>query len=242
MTRTVAIVQARAGSTRLPGKVLRPLAGAPMLAHVVARVQRCNRVDDVVVATSDAAGDDAVAEVAAAAGARVFRGSETDVLGRYAAAARMAHADRVVRITADCPLLDPAVVDDVIAALSPQVDYAANVLVRTFPRGLDAEALHADVLARLDRIAGTRPAREHVTWLIHRRPEWFKTASVTNPDGDDSDLRWTVDTEADFVAVAALYRALDLGRRLAPWREVRAYVRAHPDIAAVNAHVVQKAS
>src|SRR5688500_8132039 len=138
--KVVAVVQARAGSTRLPGKVLMDVAGRPMLARIMHRVAAASRVDEVVLATSDLDRDDPVAELAASEGFGVFRGSEEDVLGRFAGAARAADADVVVRITGDCPLIAPEVIDEVVTRLVDDgADYASNVLRRTFPKGLDAE-------------------------------------------------------------------------------------------------------
>ena len=158
--KTVAIVQARTTSTRFPGKVLADLAGQPLLAWVLRRA-RASAVDDVVVATTVNVEDDQVIAIAEREDARWFRGDEHDVLGRYVHAAREAGADVVVRLTADCPMLDAEVVDRVIGALcdDPEsVDYASNVIVRTFPQGLDAEALFFDVLLRAQRM-GVSPPR-----------------------------------------------------------------------------------
>jgi spore coat polysaccharide biosynthesis protein SpsF len=233
MTR-VAILQARTTSTRLPGKVLMDIEGEPMLAHELRRLRRASALDDVVVATTTNATDDPVVDVAAREGVRWFRGSEHDVLSRYVGAAREARADVVVRVTADCPLLDPDVVDRVVEALAPDVDYASNVLRRTFPQGLDAEALHASVLERVDGLATSPEAREHVTWLIvAERPDLFRSASV-EADVDDSDLRWTVDHAADIELVRALYRDLALATQPLPYRAVVEYVRTRPDLATAN--------
>ena len=137
---TVAVIQARCGSTRFPRKVLAPLQGRPMLAHIIERVSRATLVDRVVVATTDGANDDEVATLAAESGAGVTRGSEQDVLGRYVLAAREHGADVIVRITADCPLTDPAIVDTVIRARGEHdADYASNVEPPTFPEGFDCE-------------------------------------------------------------------------------------------------------
>src|SRR5688500_8743591 len=155
--KVVAVVQARAGSTRLPGKVLMELAGRPMLAQILRRVAAASRVDEVVLATSDLERDDPVAAVAEAEGVAVFRGSEEDVLARFVGAARSADADVVMRITGDCPLIAPEVIDAVVARLVDEgADYASNVLRRTFPKGLDAEALTMDALERIDEL-GTSP-------------------------------------------------------------------------------------
>jgi len=222
----VAIVQARMTSTRLPGKVLMDLAGAPMLVRELERVRRAATIDEVVVATTTNATDDPVAEVVAAHGARVFRGDEHDVLGRYLGAAREVDAGVVVRITADCPLIDPGVVDRVVGALDREADYASNVVVRTFPQGLDCEALHRDTLERVGRLATSAAAREHVTWLIYaERPELFVRRDVTDPE-DNSDLRWTVDRPEDLDRVRALYDRFGLAERPLPYAELIAGVRA----------------
>lgn len=239
MTRTVAIVQARMGSTRLPGKVLAELGGTTMLAQVVRRLREATRVDEVVIATSLGCDDDEVAGEAIRLATGVHRGSADDVLSRYLGAAREFRADVIVRITSDCPLLDPGVVDRVIAALGDDVDYASNTHDRSFPRGLDTEALHRDTLERIARLGTSPAAREHVTAFVMEQPALFRIAQIAAAT-DDSDLRWTVDTPDDLAMVRGLYQALDLAAAVLPYREVVAAVRARPELAAVNAHVRQK--
>jgi len=238
----VIILQARMTSTRLPGKVLMDVAGRPMLAQQLRRLARCRQADEIVVATTTNATDDPVVAIAREAGVRWFRGSEADVLGRYVGAAREAKADVVVRVTADCPLIDPEESDRVIEALVAQrerCDYASNVVRRTYPQGLDTEVMHADTLERLDRLAQSSPAREHVTYFIfNERPELFAIQSVTDIE-NNSDLRWTVDVSQDLEMVRRLYEELNLGERVVGYRELLAYVRAHPAIAAVNAGAMQ---
>jgi spore coat polysaccharide biosynthesis protein SpsF len=239
----VIIVQARMTSTRLPGKVLADLAGRPMLERQVERLRRCARADELVIATTTNAEDGPLVELADRLGARWFRGSEHDVLARYAGAAREAGADLVVRVTSDCPLIDPGEADRVIAALEERrdaVDYAANTLERRLPRGLDTEALWRDVLERVDRMATSEPAREHVTWFVHtERPGLFSLHAVA-PPYDAADLRWTVDTPEDLATVRAVYEGLGLAERDVALDEVIAWVRARPEVAALNAGVAQK--
>jgi spore coat polysaccharide biosynthesis protein SpsF len=228
---TAAILQARMTSTRLPGKVLMDIAGAPMLAHVLRRLLGASLVDEVVVATTTNSTDDPVVAEAQRAGVRWFRGDEHDVLSRYAGAAEESGADRILRVTADCPLLDPGVVDRVIAALEPGVDYASNVIDRTFPAGLDSEAFPSEILARVDRDATSPEARQHVTWFLYsERPDLFALRSVVD-DEDNSDLRWTVDFEDDLALVRRLYDELGLAHDVRPYRDVVAFVRAHPELA-----------
>jgi spore coat polysaccharide biosynthesis protein SpsF len=235
--RRVIVVQARTTSTRLPGKVLMDLAGRPMLAQQLLRLKRCRLADEIVVATTTNATDDRVVALARAAGVRWFRGSERDVLERYVGAVRDARADVVVRVTADCPLIDSDVSDRVIDALSGgsmPSDYASNVTPRTYPQGLDTEALFADTLERVHRMARSESAREHVTTFIYREhPDLFLVQSVTDQE-DNSDLRWTVDEAADLELVRRLYDALGVGERAVGYRELLAYARAHPELSALN--------
>jgi spore coat polysaccharide biosynthesis protein SpsF len=247
--KTVAIVQARMTSTRLPGKVLRDLRGRPMLAQQIRRLRACTQIDEIAIATTTNATDDPIVELARREGVRWFRGSEHDVLDRYARAARDARADAVVRITSDCPLIDPPCVDAVVAALlrhdgpDGACDYASNVIDRTYPRGLDAEAFFRDTLERVHRLARSQPAREHVTlFILRERPDLFLLRSVADAE-DNSDLRWTVDTPEDFAVVDRIYGDLGLAERQptdVPYHHILAHARSHPDLAAINAHVVQK--
>jgi spore coat polysaccharide biosynthesis protein SpsF len=240
MRRVVVIVQARMTSTRLPGKVLMDLAGKPMLERQLERLARCERADEIVLATTSNATDDPLAELAARLGLRCHRGSEHDVLDRYAGAARAAEANVVVRVTADCPLIDAAETDAVIEALAPGIDYAANVLERDLPRGLDVEALWRDTLERVDRMATSARAREHVTYFIHsERPQLFALRAVRRPFAA-ADLRWTVDTPEDLEVVRRLYDELGLAERPLPLADVIAHVRAHPELAVLNADIAQK--
>ncbi len=205
---TVAVIQARCGSTRFPRKVLAPLQGRPMLAHIIERVARATEVDRVVVATTDGNIDDEVATLALAAGAGVTRGSESDVLGRYSLAAREHRADIIVRITADCPLTDPAVVDAVIRARHEHgADYASNVEPPTYPEGYDCEVFTRACLERVDREATLAYEREHVTVWVREHMADFRTAHVAH-DPDLSWMRLTVDVPADLERVARLLDAL----------------------------------
>jgi spore coat polysaccharide biosynthesis protein SpsF len=238
--RRVVVVQARMTSTRLPGKVLMDLAGRPMLERELERLADCRRADEIALAVTTNRDDDPLVALADRLGLRWHRGSEHDVLERYLGAAREADADVLVRVTSDCPLIDAGEVDAVIAALDAQTDYAANVLERDLPRGLDTEVLWRDTLERTARMATSTPAREHVTWFIHsERPDLFLTRAVRRPY-DAADLRWTVDTPEDLELARRLYAELDLARTRRPFPEILAHVRAHPELVAINAHVEQK--
>lgn len=232
----VAIVQARMTSTRLPGKVMKSLAGAPMLAQQLKRLRACRNLDEICIATTSNSTDDVLFDLAQREKLPCFRGSERDVLGRYLDAAKQTHAEIVVRITADCPLVDPPTVDLVVEALveRPHRDYAANVLRRTFPQGLDCEALWFDVLARTVRLAESDYAREHVTAAIYgEKADLFARFSVEDSN-DNSDLRWTVDTPADWQLIETIYRELDLGNRIAPYVEMLHFARQNPELMRSN--------
>lgn len=237
--RTVAIVQARIGSTRLPGKVLLPLLGEPMLTRVMRRADRARTVDEVVLATTRRPEDDALVALAQAEGWPVERGSDTDVLARYIGAARSRRADVIVRITADCPLIDPDVIDRTVEAFrESDADYASNTLEpRTYPRGLDVEVIGRAALERADREDLDPAWREHVTPFIYRHPDRFRLVRVA-ADRDSSEHRWSVDTPEDFELVQALYDAL--GRDDFGWLEALAVVEANPAWGTGNRSVLQK--
>ena len=170
MTR-IAMIQARMSSTRLPGKVLEPIEGRTMLSRVVRRAQLARLIDGVVVATTQAEADGAIVEECARLEVECFRGPEDDVLDRYLRAARAASADAIIRVTSDCPLLDPEVIDTVIRSfIGANVDYASNTIQRTFPRGLDTEVFSRGALERAAREADEPHQREHVTPYFWENP------------------------------------------------------------------------
>ena len=220
-------------STRLPGKVLKELCGKPMLYHQLQRLKQCTMVDEIVVATTTNQTDDPVVALAKQEGVGFFRGSEHDVLSRFVDAATQFRADVVVRVTADCPLLDPQVTDNVINELVTNLshcDYASNVHPRTYPRGLDVEVCFIDTLHRVNRLAQSQPAREHVTLFIStERPDLFLCRSISD-DQNNADLRLTVDTQADFMLMQKLFEALALDTNMLTYKEIVAYLRINPDI------------
>ncbi len=200
----IAIVQARMSSTRLPGKVLADVYGRPMLWRVVSRLGRARLVDKVLVATSENPSDDAIARFCEQEGICCFRGSETDVLDRYYQAARAHHADVVVRITSDCPLIDSVVVDKVVERfLNGRFDYVSNALRYTYPDGLDTEVFSFEVLDQAWREATKNSEREHVTPYL--RSGKFRVENVENDRLLPRKLRWTVDEPADLEFVRKVY-------------------------------------
>ena len=228
------------GSTRLPGKALADICGVPMLGHVVHRTSRAKTVGQVVVATTRHAKDDPLAEFARTLPVDVFRGDEEDVLDRYYQAARVHALDIIVRITSDCPLIDPGLIDRVVGLLlapDSRVEYAANTLRRTYPRGLDVEAVPFATLERIWREARSPHQRAHVFPYLYERPEEFVLAGIAD-DVDRSTMRWTVDTEEDLLLVREICRRI--GSRDAPWTDIAALVEHHPELMGINATVRQR--
>jgi spore coat polysaccharide biosynthesis protein SpsF len=238
----VAVVQARVQSTRLPAKVLLDLGGVTALERCLSRARRIPHVDRVVVATSDAPADELIARVAARLGYAVVRGSESDVLSRTIDAARAHEADAVVRLTSDCPLLDPDESSRVVEAfLERKPDYASNVIDRRLPRGLDTEIVSREALERAHRDATATDEREHVTLHIVRRAGNFRLLSVTGAaPGDQSRHRWTLDTLDDYRFLHALVDLLGDRAGAAPLAEVLEVLSKNPHLSALNAHVEQK--
>ncbi len=238
--RTVAIIQAHMGSTRLPGKVLADIEGQTMLARVVERTRRARRVDDVVVAATVNPKDSPLLDETKRLGVPAFRGNEEDVLDRYVQCASEHKADPVVRITSDCPLLDPEVVDRVVDAfLASPCDYASDVLERTYPQGLDVEVIARSALERAWREAREPWERVHVTPYINRHPDRFRLVGV-RAESDLSGFRWTVDTSDDLAFVREVYARFrprtDFG-----WKEVLVLLQREPQLVELNRQVRQKA-
>ena len=236
--KTVAIIQARMGSTRLPGKVLKPLAGDTVLGHVLRRVRQAKRLDAICIATTESPTDDPIVAESARLGVSCWRGSEQDVLARYLGAAQASEADVIVRVTSDCPLFDGALLDEMLAVFiaTPGLDYLSNVQARRFPRGLDAEIFTFTALARAHREATRQHEREHVTPYFYQHPELFRLHSFVGAS-DLSEHRWTLDTPEDWQFVEAVYAALGADFTTA---DVLNLLKARPELAKLNAHVEQK--
>lgn len=205
----VAILQARMSSSRLPGKVMKPLAGRPMVERQIERLRRCETLTRLVVATSEDASDDGLASFLPSIGVEVYRGPLTDVLGRYVGAIEtLGVSGQVVRLTADCPLADPGVIDDCVRLQAKLgVDYCSNGRNRTYPRGLDVESFDAEDLLTAGREATDPYDREHVTPYLYRPGAPFTQGELVQAR-DESALRWTVDTPEDYAFVEKVYAAL----------------------------------
>jgi spore coat polysaccharide biosynthesis protein SpsF len=239
----VSIVQARMNSSRLPGKVLMPIAGYSMLNWVVERARMSQLTDAVWVATTTDPSDDAIVEYCISHGYPVYRGSEQDVLDRFYQAAKLAKADIVVRLTADCPLIDPGLIDEVVRKLiEEQADFAATRLPppfhRTYPIGLDVEAVYFKGLEEAWKNATTQYQREHVMPFFYEDEGQYKV-TILNAEEDKGNYRWTVDTAEDLRLVEQLAAAFD-GRRDFSWQEVLAYFEVHPELHGINAAVTHK--
>lgn len=224
-----AIVQARMSSTRLPGKVLIELSGAPMLQRQLERVQRATLLSNVVVATSTDISDDPIAALSAELGINCYRGDLSDVLGRFVGALDAFPTDVVVRITADCPLISPQAIDSVIGAfLEADCDYLSNTLEPTFPDGVDIEVMSKQALREVSAISTDPLEREHVTLGIYRRPDHF---SVRNYRGEQdlSDLRWTVDSPKDLEFVTWVFDSLFANNPHFEMADVLELLTRHPE-------------
>jgi spore coat polysaccharide biosynthesis protein SpsF len=258
MLKITAIIQARMSSSRLPGKVLLDIAGQPMLARVVRRAGRARLVDRVVIATTSEASDDPVAELCARSNFDCYRGSQHDVLDRYFQAACRFGGDAIVRLTADCPLIDPGIIDHTLAAFlgmeadpnaarpehSGQLewDFAANRLPppwnRTYPIGLDTEVCTFQALRRAWQEASQPYQREHVMPYLYDTAGRFRVLLVDH-DQEYGDLRWTVDTAEDLEVLRRIYAAFE-GRDDFSWLEVLDLFQQHPELAQINARVQHK--
>lgn len=204
----LAILQARMSSTRLPNKVTKPIMGQPMILRQIERIRRSKKIDRLILATSTNKSDDVLADLCVQNNIECFRGSLDDVLDRFYQGARQTDPDHVVRLTGDCPLTDPALIDDIIGFhIDGGFDYTSNALEPSFPDGLDVEVMTIGCLKQAWAEASLPSQREHVSLFIYQKPERFAIGIYRN-ETDQSDLRWTVDDIVDFEHVSAIYEAL----------------------------------
>ena len=241
--KTVIIVQARMTSTRLPGKVMKPILNKPMFEYQLERLARVERADGVVVACTTNKADAPIVELCRRLGVAVFRGSEEDVLSRYYGAAKAHRADVIVRVTSDCPLIDPEVIDAVIRcyySAPGRYDYVSNTLERTYPRGMDCEVFSFRILEEVFIEATDLPDREHVTPFIYRQPQRYHLSNVPYIE-DQSHHRWTVDTLEDFELIKRMMEALYTTNRHFTMQDCLVLLDRYPDWTEINANVEQKA-
>ena len=239
----VGIIQARMGSSRLPGKVMMDLEGKPAIARAYARAARAESLDRVLIATGAAEEDDPIAAFCESQSIPCFRGHVTDVLDRMFHAAKENSAQIVVRITGDCPLIDPEVIDRCVQAFltaHPPVDFVANRLPghRTYPVGLDTEVCSFDALEQAWSKADQPYQREHVMPFIYEKPGRFRILCV-DAQSDYSHLRWTLDTKEDLMLLREIYRRFD-GRDTFSWLDVLALFEREPELSRLNAGVPQR--
>jgi spore coat polysaccharide biosynthesis protein SpsF len=242
MPRTVATIEARMTSTRLPGKVLKEAVGKPMLELMVERLRRVPSLDGIVVATTTNPTDDPVESLARRLGAGVWRGSEHDVLRRVLDAALHHRIDVIVETTGDCPLIDPALVEDCIRTYRvAKVDYVSNVLERGYPIGMDTQVFATSVLADVARRTDDPADHEHVSLYIYRHPEIYSLRNVpASPSLRRPDLALTLDTPDDYALITAVFEALYPQNPAFALADVLELLDRCPDIAAMNAHVRRK--
>ncbi|SDJ60347.1 cytidylyltransferase domain-containing protein [Salimicrobium halophilum] len=240
--KVVAIIQARTGSTRLPGKVLKDLKGKTVLFHVIERVQQVVNVDEVVVATTDLPQDDGLVEEVERIGVPYIRGSEEDVLSRYYQAAKKHQSDVVIRITSDCPVIDPHIIDYMIDEFHARDAHlvsnaGSNLSERTFPRGMDVEVFSFEALEEANSHGEKAYHREHVTPYLY---ENLKSISYYKQKRDDSSLRLTLDTEDDWRLIQEIYNHLYHGEHDFYLEDIRSLFQEKPQLKDLNAHVEQK--
>jgi spore coat polysaccharide biosynthesis protein SpsF len=238
----VAIIQARMGSTRLPGKVLKDIKGQPMLWHVINRVSYSELIDKIVVATTDNKEDDKIEYFCKTNDISSYRGSQKDVLDRYYQVARIYQADLIIRITSDCPLIDPSIIDKAIRNYSDnkkKVDYVSNTLERTYPRGMDVEVFSFRTLETAWQKAKKRYHREHVTPFIYENYDLFRFSNIKNNE-NLSYLRLTVDEEKDLELVREIYKKLYKKNNMFYLEDIVKLFEAYPELKLVNKEVKQK--
>ncbi|MDW7726681.1 MAG: glycosyltransferase family protein [Candidatus Methanoperedens sp.] len=240
--KVVAIIQARMGSTRLPGKIMKEILGKPVILWDLDRVSLSKLIDEIVVAIPYGKENDIIVDTIKEYNDKIViaRGSEDDVLDRYYQAAVQTNADVVVRITSDCPLIDPVVIDKVIKQfLDNDCDYCSNSLIRTYPRGLDTEVFSYKALEMAWNEAKKDYEREHVTPYIIENPDKFKLLNVAN-DIDLSHLRWTLDTKDDFEFIDAIYERIHSKKQLFFMDDVLELLGREPELININRHIEQK--
>jgi spore coat polysaccharide biosynthesis protein SpsF len=241
MSRIIAIIQARMGSERLYGKVMKDLIGSPMLSHVYERVARSRRIDETVIAIPTTPENDCLASLCREHHWKYFRGPEYDVLDRFYQAAIAFHADTIIRITSDCPLVDHELIDKITGEFTRSAaapDYMSNCNPRrTYPRGLDIEVIRFSALEKSWREDYSHTLREHVTQYILQNPKKFRIAG-SMAEKNHSALRWTVDTREDYELVKKIYE--NFGHNAFTWGDALSLVRDHPGLSAINAHIQQK--
>jgi spore coat polysaccharide biosynthesis protein SpsF len=236
----VAIIQARLGSKRLPGKVLKKINGKPLLEYQVERLSRSKYIDQIVISTTKKEQDDPIIKFCNLRSISYFRGAEHNVLSRYYETAKQFDADPIVRLTSDCPIIDPKVVDKVIETyINHNYDYVSNTLKRTFPRGMDTEVFSYYALKKAHDEANQNYEKEHVTPYIYQNPSKFTLLNVEYQT-DESLHRWTVDTEEDLLLMKKINSSLYKSSQPFTLEDILSLLAKHPEWKNINAHIEQK--
>lgn len=235
-----AVIQARITSTRLPNKVLMDIEGKPMLWRVVDRLRFSEKINEIILAIPDTPENDILEKFAEENNVKCFRGSENDVLSRYYEAAKKFNCDVIIRITSDCPLIDPKIVDLVIEKhLNSGADYTANILKRTFPKGLDVEVFNFSALKKFHREATGSSEREHVTLYIRQHPELFQRANLENKE-NLSEMRWTVDEKEDLEFVREIFKKLYKPGKMFLMKDILELLKKEPKLIEINKNIKRK--
>ncbi len=238
----VSTIEARMGSTRLPGKTMKEIVGKPMLELLIERLKRTKRIDEIVVATTTEPEDRVIAELAERIGVKCFRGSSEDVLDRVLRAAKTYQGDIIVEMTGDCPLLDPVLVDRIINIyLENTYDYVSNAIKRTYPRGLDTQVFSVNVLNEVSKLTNDPADRENVSLYIYEHPERYRLYNVeAPPEYRHPGYRWTVDSKEDFQFVKEVYENLYYKNPDFLAADIMKLLKEKPDLCEINAYIKQK--
>lgn len=241
MTEVAAVIQARMESTRLPKKVMSPIVGHPMLWHIINRIRKAELIDKIILATTSNKEDDSISKFAEENNILLFRGSEHDVLDRYYKAAKNFNLKNIVRITADDPFKDPAVIDKIIKIyLKGKYDYASNTIKPSYPVGIDAEVFSFEAIEKAWLESKKEFEREHVTPYIWMNPDKFKIINVEYEKENLSDLRWTVDTKEDLAFAKTVYEKLYKENKIFLMKDILNLLEKNPEIADINRNVKPK--
>ncbi|ARW08609.1 cytidylyltransferase domain-containing protein [Bacillus atrophaeus] len=240
--KVTAIIQARMGSSRLPGKVLKKVLNRPLLEYQIERIKRAALIDDIVIATTTNAIDKPIVELSKRLSLTYYCGSENDVLSRYYEAAKISNAETVVRLTSDCPIIDYRVIDKVIKCYldsNGQYDYVSNTLQRTYPRGMDIEVFSASSLEKAYLESSLDYEREHVTPFIYLNPDRFNLANITYTE-NQKQHRWTVDTPEDFLLISKIIEKLYPAKPDFSLEDTLSLLNTFPEWSLLNARIEQK--
>lgn len=241
--RILCIMQARMGSTRLPGKVLKKICDKTVLEHDIDRLKRVKNINEIIIATTTLEKDDVIVEEAKMLGVKYYRGSEDNVLSRYYYAAKENKGNIVVRITSDCPLIDSEITDEIIKFYLSNIgkyDYVSNTIERTYPRGLDTEVFSFGALEKAFNQAVIERDKEHVTPYIWSNPQIFRLEQYKSKT-NYSDLRWTLDTKEDFELISKIYEYLYTDNKCFSMYDIIKLLEKYPELKKINEHIQQKA-